>query len=188
MPEEINRPHQTDTTVVRYLMVLVIAGLIAVFFALARLRWPAGPDADGPGIHHLSRMLGPSPDSSSLDIPRRLLDFAIYPVALIGVGLLGLVLRRRSRLSLIGLMVVGFLGLAYVSGMALYAGPMVSVCGFMLILFGGLVAWIASSPPEETTITVEVPGELAEQPGETSRPEGESVDIRTDDHASHSAA
>jgi hypothetical protein len=187
MPEEPSRLNQTDTTIVFYLMLLVAVGLIAVLFALMLLRWPAGPDAEGPGIHHLVRMLGPSPDNGP-DILRRLLDFAIYLVVVSGVGLLGRVLLRRSRQSLVGLMAVGFLGLAYVSGMALYAGPMVSVCGFMLILFGGLVAWIASSPPEGTTVTVEAPGESAEEPGEASRPEGESVDIRTDDHASHSAA
>jgi hypothetical protein len=184
MPDEdTSRPNQTDVAMVRYLMPLVLIGLSVVILALTLLRWPAGPDADGPGLHHLSRILGPASDGGP-DILRRLVDFMIYPVVLVGVGLLVVVLRRRSRTALIGLVAVGVLGLAYVNGMALYAGPMVSVCGFMLILFGGLVAWAASSPPEETTVTVETPGE----PGETSRPEVESFETRTDDHASDQAS
>jgi uncharacterized membrane protein len=191
MLEGTSRPNQTDGTIVRYLMPLVLIGLIIVLFALALLRWPAGPDADGPGLHHLSRMLGPAPDGGP-DIPRRLLDFIIYPVVLAGVGLLVMVLRRRSRTALIGLVAVGVLGLAYVNGMALYAGPMVSVCGFMLILFGGLVAWAGSSAPEETSVAVETPGGPSDEPGETSRPEVESYETsyetRTDDHASDQAS
>jgi hypothetical protein len=188
MPDgDTSHPNQTDATIVRYLMPLVLIGLSVVMFALALLRWPAGPDADGPGLHHLSRILGPAADGGP-DILRRLVDFMIYPVVLTGVGLLLVVLRRRSRTALIGLVAVGVLGLAYVNGMALYAGPMVSVCGFMLILFGGLVAWVASSPPEETTVTVETPGEPSDEPGETSRPEVESFETRTDDHASDQAS
>ena len=188
MPEDTSSRNQTDVTIVRYLMPLVIFGLIVVLVALALLRWPTGPDADGPGIHHVTRILGPSSDSGIPDILRRLLDFAMYLVVMIGVGLLGMVLRRRSRTALIGLVAVGILGLAYVNGMALYAGPMVSVCGFMLILFGGLVAWAASSPPEETTVTVETPGEPSDQPGETGQSEIESFETRTDDHASDQAS
>ena len=101
----------------------------------------------------------------------RLLDVSLYVMLMAGMVLLAMAWRRGTRNALIGLLAIALLGLAYAGGMALYFGPMVSICGFMLILFGGLIA-LAASPS-------------ADRPDE---PENRQAEVRTNDHASHSVA
>ncbi len=138
-----------DLAIVRALMLIVIAGFILVGFALLLLRWPIG--AGDQSVQQLARLAGSSDSGQTL--LQRLPDLAIYLIVIAGIAFLALALRRGERSLLLGLMGVGFLGLAYAGGMALYIGPMVSVCGFTLIVFGGMVAWATTGPRDTADIT-----------------------------------
>ncbi len=155
------------------LMPVVLLGFLIVLTALLLLRWPAGNRADpGETTTQLFRLLQP-PGEAAPSLAMRLLDVSLYVLLMAGMALLVMAWRRGARNALIGLMAIAILGLAYASGMALYIGPMVSICGFMLILFGGLIA-LAASPSAEL-----------DRPDE---PENRQAEVRTNDHASHSVA
>ncbi len=142
MPEMWRR---ADLAIIRALLSIVVVGFVLVAFALLLLRWPT--PAGDQAVQQMTRMAGS--DNNSANLMQRLPDLAIYLILLAGIAFLALALRRGDRSLLVGLMGVGFLGLAYAAGMALYIGPMVSVCGFMLILFGGMVTWATTGASEE---------------------------------------
>ncbi|MCC7445837.1 MAG: hypothetical protein IT324_00400 [Anaerolineae bacterium] len=155
------------------LMPVVLVGLLIVLMALLLLRWPAGNQADSAETTtQLFRLLQP-PAETAPSVGMRLLDASLYVMMAAGIVLLAIAWRRGARNALVGLVGIAILGLAYASGMALYFGPMVSICGFMLILFGGLIA-LAASPSAEL-----------DRPDE---PENRQAEVRTNDHASHSVA
>jgi hypothetical protein len=152
---------------IRGLMWLVAAGFIVVIVALLILGWPSGQwgDKDLKILPQIMRTVFALRGEVTLPAARLALDVGIYVLVMIGLAFLVAAWRGGSRGAVTGLLVISILGLSYVSGMALYIGPMVSTCGFLLILFGGLVAW-ASMPRQN----------LPEQP----------IDDRgTDEYASH---
>lgn len=195
MPESLDMPHRqdeapvpTDPAMVRLLMPIVFVGFLIVGLALLVMQWPVPPGVESVTVPLLVRIVQPNPGESSLGFARRFLDLAVYGLFLIGIGMMLTAWKSGGRRLLLGLMAVAVLGLAYASGMALYNGPMVSICGFTLILFGGMVAWVASSlgeaeePETETLINTG-------QDGQESQAPQEAVEIRTNDHAStHSVA
>lgn len=139
---------------VRGLMSVVGIGIVVVIFALGALRWPTATPNDSPvdTSAHILRVVeglggqnGAAPSSAITDI-------GIYLIVLICMGMAISGWRRGTRGAFSGLIILGMLGIAYSGSMALYTGPMVSLCGFSLILFGGLVTWIAFSgyTPEES--------------------------------------
>jgi hypothetical protein len=133
------------------------------------LQWPVPAGGNEQYAPLLVRMIRQSPDEPASALARHFLDFGIYLVTLIGIGLMLVAWKRNLRNTLIGLMAIGLLGIAYTSGMFPYIGPVVGICGFTLIFFGGMVAWIAPS---------------LKQPDPATGSEDEAAQIRTDDHAS----
>ncbi len=174
-------PRRSD--IIRSLMPIVLVGFLIVLVALLFLLWPV--DSGTRTMQHLARIIAPG--DTEFGLARRLLDLGIYVVVMIGFAFLLAAWRDSKRNALIGLMAIGILGTAYGSGMALYAGPMCSICGFLLILFGGLVAWAASSPAE-TGEPEELPGADKHPANDRSKGPDELVDIRTNNHASYSVA
>src|SRR5450432_3349258 len=137
---------------VRSLLPIVIVGFALVLVALLVLLWPNGQWGDDGVVTmpHIVRLMTPLLHENGVNLPRRILDIGIYAVVVAGLVLLVQAWRQGRRNALVGLMFVGILGLSYVSGMALYTGPMIGTCGFMLILFGGLVAWVSTTDPTPT--------------------------------------
>jgi hypothetical protein len=139
----------------RGLMLIVLIGVFIALVALLVLQWPivkqAGPPADyGPQFQRILAV-----GESSRGIVGAIVDISVYAMLIAAVFFAVQTLRTGNRDSLSPLIVVGLLGLAYVTGMVLYIGPMVGACGFSLIIFGGLVAWIASNPEDEPNTTQE---------------------------------
>jgi hypothetical protein len=164
------------STIVRSLMPLVLFGFLIVVTALLCLLWPAASTNDNRGItvRHRER-IGLTDETGTANLSRLFLDLSIYAIVIAGIAFMLTAWVGARRGMLVGLMGVGILGIAYASGMAQYTGPAVSICGFILLLFGGWVAWAASSP----------------LPDESAETNGEPVDItanRTNDNASHSVA
>jgi uncharacterized membrane protein len=189
MPEAPEAPDVSDVGKVRSLLPLVILGFILVVFALAVLWWPTGNFGEQQVsiIHHISRLTRPLNNEDGLNLPRRFLDAGIYLIVLAGVVFLVTAWRRGTRGAVLGLIGVSVLGLSYASGMALYSGPMVSTCGFLLILFGAVVTWATlreESTPQDNTDQLE-----HEKPdldsGEAQR---HSLDLGTDEYALHPIA
>ncbi len=155
MLEQPETPVPQPNNQVRGLMLIVACGFFVVIAALLVFNWPSGQwgEQDVTMLPHISRLFAAITGRIALPIPRLILDLGIYVLIVIGLGFLVAAWRTGSRNSLMGLLAISILGLSYVSGMAVYIGPMISVCGFILILFGGLVAW-ASLPrhnlPEES--------------------------------------
>jgi hypothetical protein len=148
-------PDQAVPNALRGLMVIVLIGAVIALIALLVLQWPiikqAGPPAEyGPQFQRIL-VVG----ESSRGIVGAIVDVSVYVMLIAAVIFAFRTLRTGKREWLSGLIVVGLLGLAYVTGMVLYIGPMVGACGFSLIIFGGLVAWIASSPTDEPDTTQE---------------------------------
>jgi hypothetical protein len=143
-----------SANVVRAVLPIVAIGFLIALVALLVLLWPAHSSSD-PGIvtsTHLGRLTNEF--SGDTPITRILVDVSIYILMLIAFGVLLATWARRNRALLPILMAIGLLGIAYASGMALYTGPMISICGFSLMLFGSLVAWAAS--PSDPTLNGEI--------------------------------
>lgn len=170
-----------ETSTIRGLIILVFVGFVLVITALLTLLWPTGQfGSEGvETIPHLMRVFRPLLSESSLNLPRRILDIAIYAVVVAGIGFLITAWRRGSRGALLGLMAVAALGLSYVSAMALYTGPMISTCGYLLILFGALVAWSATRGEAQD------PMQTDELPAEPTDRAADITNLGTDDYGSH---
>lgn len=146
-PAQAQRDPNTD--MVRGLMALVLIGIVLVVVALLALRWPLlGQDA-------IPYDYGTHPERLAVagNGPRGaaglLIDLSVYVIVLAALIMALRTLRTGKRQWLGALVITGLLGLAYVIGMVLYIGPMVSGCGFSLIVFGALVAWIAGDQDQE---------------------------------------
>lgn len=127
---------------IRALIPLVLFGFLLTLIALLIAGWPTGQfgQQNVETVPHYERFTRPLVgEGETLTLPRRILDVAFYLVLLAGFAFLFLTWRRGNRSSLMGLIGVGILGLSYASGMALYNGAFVSMCGFLLILFSGIV-------------------------------------------------
>ncbi len=159
-------------------LVVATLGWLFAFIAVIALRWPLDPSQPTSTGPHLMRF-APNGDEPALTlILRDLVNVGVYIILLVGaVFLLGGWIRG-SRGVLRGLVVIGFLGLMYVAGMALYTGPMLAVCGFTLILFSGVVGWAASFGLPAHSIK-------SDNPSETSEP---VILDGIGDHATHSPA
>jgi hypothetical protein len=131
----------------RDLFPVIALGFVLVMVGLLMFLWPTGAwGADGTiTVPHFKRLVGEGIPETAINLTRRILDGAIYLIVVIGIGFVITTLRGGNRDSLLGLMAAAILGLAYVSGQALYSGPMMSACGFLFILFGSLIAWIVSA-------------------------------------------
>lgn len=132
---------------VRGLMPVAMLGILVVLLALLAMQWPTPDpfDAATTTQPHPMRVLA---RISSGDIAGAVLDSLIYGMLIAALLCIVVIVRQRRRSWLGGLLIVGLLGLAYTSSMALYNGPMISVCGFSLILSGALVAWAAATPDD----------------------------------------
>ncbi len=183
-------PESNDSGITRQtlrdLLPVIVLGFILVVIGLFVLLWPTGAwgTENNVSVPHLQRLLGDA-GGSAVPLTRRILDASIYLVVLLGIGFVGVALRRSTRDTMIGLIAVSILGLAYVSGQALYAGPMMSACGFLFILFGSFVAWIASSANDPKPAEPNLPAEH-EKVDDTGS--SEPIGVGNNDYASSSVA
>src|SRR5258708_10175564 len=129
--EQSRQPDQTEQTghaesgKIRSLLPIALVGFVLVIVALFLLLWPTGQfgDASVTLIPHVARILRSIDNETGLNLPRRLLDVAIYIVLLAGVGFLVMAWRRRKRNALLGLIAVSILGPSFISRLALHARP-----------------------------------------------------------------
>lgn len=162
-------PEPNPNKQVRGLMYIVACGFVIVLVSLLLLNWPSGQwgESDVKMLPQVQRTIAAVTGKIAWPVPRLVLDVGIYVLLIIGIGFLVAAWRNGARGALMGLMGISILGLSYVSGMVVYVGPMISACGFVLILFGGLVAW-ASLPrhnlPEEPHIDDRGTDEYASHP------------------------
>jgi len=151
-----HHPHPINA--VRAVLPLVVFGFSIALCSMLVLLWPARSTADASIITttHLARVAS---EFGRVPFARIVVDIGIYVVLLVAFVAILMAWSRRSRGMLTLLMGIGLLGIAYASGQALYTGPMFSVCGYSLILFGSLVGW-ASSPDQavEEVASPEAPG------------------------------
>lgn len=174
-----------DPIIIRSLIPFVFLGFLIAFAALFLLQWPMPAGSEQSTSLLLMRIIAPVATESTANIARKFLDLGIFIITLIGIGFMVVAWRLGERGPLIGLVAVGILGIAYASGTAAYTGPLVSVCGYTIILFGGLVAWLAASSDASS--------ELTEQPDRSTQAKAktEATERRTNDNAdnaSHSVA
>jgi len=155
MLDDPNAPQDSQITrqTLRDMFPVIMLGFVLVVIGLFVFLWPTGAwGAEGTiTVPHLQRLLGTGLPDTGIALTRRILDASIYLIIVVGIGFVVVGLRRGNRDSLLGLIAVAILGLAYVAGQALYSGPMMSACGFLFILFGSLIAWVVSSvngPPD----------------------------------------
>ncbi|MFN8419053.1 MAG: hypothetical protein U0528_07395 [Anaerolineae bacterium] len=138
-----------NTDMVRGLMIIALLGIGLVVAALLLLRWPVLGQDSIPydyGTHpERLAVAGNGPRGAA----GLLIDLSVYVIVLAAAVMALRTLRTGQRQWVGGLVIAGLLGLAYVIGMVLYIGPMVSACGFSLIVFGALVAWIAGDQDQE---------------------------------------
>lgn len=170
----------SDPVIIRSLIPIVFVGFLVAFLALFLLQWPMPSGSEQATGLLLVRITAPAGSDSAASMARRFLDLGIFLITLIGIGFMAVAWRLGERGPLIGLVAVGILGVAYASGTAAYIGPLVSVCGYTLILFGGLVAWLAASSDTSS--------ELTEQSDTSTKAKAEATERRTNDNASHSVA
>lgn len=195
-PHEADKPTHSALESIRIVMAMVFLGLATVLCSLFFLQWPASPPAPPTDTTlHTARIYEQIRDDGTTGLIRSLVDVSIYVVILAGIAclVLALVGRRGAVMGLIG---VGVLGLVYASGTALYTGPMISVCGFTVILFGGLTAWVASGaadiepPPDNPTAATvqptDEPGQ--ESPGKFSSAAANAEDITPPDQESRASS
>jgi hypothetical protein len=133
----------------RGLMVIVLIGASVVLLALLGLQWPIikepGPPAGyGPQFERILAV-----GESSRGWFGAVVDISVYAVLIAIIVFAVRTLLSGTRQWLGGLMVAGMLGMAYVAGMVLYIGPMVGACGFSLVVFAGLVAWIVAGADDD---------------------------------------
>lgn len=136
----IPRPVGVRSVPARGALPITILGVVIALIALLVLQWPVPTDDAGVQTKiHIARLVE---RLASGNIGGAALDTLIYALVVAAIALAVLAWRRGSRSGLFGLAMVGLLGLAYSGSTALYTGPMVSICGFSLILFGGLLAFV----------------------------------------------
>ncbi len=130
-------------------IILAILGVMITLIAVLGLQWPLPANADVGNTGALTtrlfsqrlqmRMdLGDAASTASL-----ILDVLVYISLALAVVFIVVSLSGRSRAPYMGLVLVGVFGVIYVFGSALYVGPMISLCGFSLILFVGAVLWFS---------------------------------------------
>lgn len=148
------KQRQRDT--ILFSLPLSIIGLFIVVYALLNAAWP--PDyvdaPDQPGVSHIRRLLG---DDAPKDLPatievkrsdgyqlRRVLDALIYYVVLQGIiAVVGLAWLTERYLY--GLLVVsGLYGTIYAATLGNVIGPILTIVGFALVLWGAVLGWLTT--------------------------------------------
>lgn len=130
---------------IRGVLLLAMVGFVLVIVAFLVLLWPTGSwgTNDVAFVQHFQRITSALTGEGTSNLPRRLLDVAIYLVVLVGLIFMFGAWWRGSRFALTGLLGASVLGLSYAGGMALYTAPMVTSCGFTLVLFAALLSLLS---------------------------------------------
>jgi hypothetical protein len=154
-PPTLSEPSEpliaSDIDAARGMMGIVLVGVAVVLVAMLLMRWPviATPEVPPDFGPQFQRVLGGLSGENPRGIVGVIVDLSIYAILSVAVLMAVRTLRTGKHDWLGGVIVAGLLGMAYVAGMVLYIGPMVSACGFSLIVFGGLVAWLAANAPAD---------------------------------------
>jgi len=157
-------PVPVDTERPRALLFIPIVGIAIVVLALLGLQWPmpaTDSSTSGALVTHLftERLTQRFQLGGDANIAGAILDVLVVVALLLALLFTVLGLLSRSRAPLMGLILVGVYGVIYVFSSALYLGPMISLCGFSLILFVGVITWFTfpddfkqtpTSPTEDT--------------------------------------
>ncbi len=126
-------------------LIVCTIGFLFALFALLVLRWPVNPAAPTEVDNHIWRLLKPPEgETPPAMISRLILNIGIYIIMLISLIALLIGWLRGGRAAARTLILMSCLGLMYVTGVALYLAGAVSAFGFCLMLFGGLLAWVAT--------------------------------------------
>lgn len=153
VPDEITRDTDSDVPLppdhdrlVRAAVPFIVIGAAIVVGAMFALQWPSA--ADGTPLVTGSFTTRIANKVEAVGIGGTLADLSLYLIVAIGLILAVILFLRKDRAALYGVVAVGILGLAYLSGLVAYVGPMVGVCGFSLILFAGLITLLATRLPK----------------------------------------
>jgi hypothetical protein len=126
-------------------LVICTLGFMFALFALLVLRWPVNPTAPIEVAPHMQRITQTiEGESTPAMVSRLILNIGIYIIMLIALIALIIGWLRGGRAAARTLILMALLGLMYVTGMALYLSGSVAVFGFCLMLFGALLAWVAT--------------------------------------------
>ena len=128
---------------------IVSLGLLLVTFAIWRAPWPSDPELYGHHISHFERIKGKTiyvpPEKADYKTTmwhmRRVFDGAILVGLLICYLSVALALWLNEPRALWVLMGISVAGILYGADVGLHPGPILTVGGFSLILFGASLSW-----------------------------------------------
>lgn len=135
---------------------MVTLGLLLVTFAMLRAPWPPDPQSVyGTTESYFDRLRGksappPYVDAESADkstawYARRVADGMALALLLAGYVSTGFALWWDNRRMLAALMVIGAFGTCYGSTVGLFTGPILTIGGFALVLFGAGLHWLSQT-------------------------------------------
>jgi hypothetical protein len=155
MTEQINNPTVTTPDVptrsqpqfeeamqtVFALMPLISFGLFLVLFGLLALMWPTGSFGEDSveSINNLERIYRGITGQYPTNVVKIILDIAYYPLVIAVTWFVVRAWIGAKRRVFVAIIAISILGMSYLAGMVLYNGPMVSACGFTVLLFGSFV-------------------------------------------------
>jgi hypothetical protein len=132
---------------------ITIFGLVVVTIALMAGPWP--PDPANPlvgSVSYLDRLRGQGEGSIGVRFntegsrgavwyARRALDGAAVGLTLAGYASVIVAIQRHTSRALIALTLIGGAGVIYAATVGLYAGPILALGGFSLVLIGAGLGW-----------------------------------------------
>ncbi len=135
---------------------IVTLGLLLVTFALMRAPWPPDPQSVyGTTESYFDRLRGrdvPPPyvngesaDKSTAWYARRVADGLALALLVAGYVSTGFALWLDNRRMLTVLIVIGACGTCYGGMVGLFAGPILTIGGFALVLFGAGLHWLSQT-------------------------------------------
>jgi len=135
---------------------IVTLGLLLVTVAILRAPWPTDPQSVyGTTESYFDRLRGkeappPYVDGASADksaawYARRAADGMALVLLLAGYVSTGFALWSENRRMLAVLIVIGACGTCYGSMVGLFAGPILTIGGFALVLFGAGLHWLSQT-------------------------------------------
>ncbi|HEX3049289.1 MAG TPA: hypothetical protein VHP83_01440 [Aggregatilineaceae bacterium] len=132
---------------------IITLGLLIVTYAILRAPWPSDPMSPGwKPVSHLERVKGEQhppdavvimngPDKDLMWYARRGMDGIVVLMLALGYVCVVLALWQSGQRPLMVLTVIGGLGVFYSAFIGLYLGPILTMGGFSLVLFGAGLGW-----------------------------------------------
>lgn len=135
---------------------IVTLGLLIVTFALLRAPWPPDPQSVyGTSVSYFERLKGKQVSPPFVDedtsyksktwYARRALDALALGLLVAGYISVALAIMLDNRRVLVSQVGIGALGILYSGTVGLFAGPILTLGGFALILFGAGLYWLSGT-------------------------------------------